>query len=123
MGYINLEGAVISGNGGDGILIIGDPTVEAKGAHIIGNAGSGVVHRQYSPIEGLGIEFRIDPKELAKLLEVLRLMPDHVRQAAVEKSEFPSKIKSFGLDASTFINNIVSLASNPKVAEWIQLLS
>lgn len=123
MSYINLEGAFISGNGGDGILIIGDSTVEAKGAHIIGNAGSGVVHRQWSPIEGLGFDFRTDPKELAKLLEVLRLMPENERQAAVEKSELPEKIKSFGLDGSTFINNIVSLASNPKVAEWIQWLS
>ncbi|EZP64830.1 hypothetical protein [Pseudomonas sp. RIT357] len=123
MGYVNLEGATIFGNGGAGILIVGDGTVEATGAFISGNAGGGVVYRQHSPIDELAGQCRTDAKELAVLLKILLSLPEEERHAAAEKDELTSKIKSFGLDGSTFINNIVSLATNPQVTQWIQWLS
>ena len=123
MGYIDLEGAVMVGNGGNGITIIGDGKVNARGAVIAHNGGDAVFQRDATLVEKLGLPAETDPKELALLLALLIDKPAADRVEVVKASGLFGKIKALVLDGTTLANNIAGLASNPNVSQWIQMLS
>jgi len=124
MAYINLKGAVLSGNAGGGILQVGEGgIIEAEGAMIIGNGGPAVTQREATLMEKLGLPNETDPKELAELLKLLLSIPEGNREAVVEQSSLLAKLKAYAIDGTTVASNIASLASDPHVQQLIQLLS
>lgn len=123
MGKLTLEDVEITDNKGNGLEVVGDAIVEGKGLIIARNGGSGVINREASLVEKLGLPAQTDPKELAQLITLLLTLPAEQRPAAVQNSGLFAKLKSLVVDGSTLANNIAGLASNPNVVQWIQMLS
>ncbi|ANF85177.1 hypothetical protein A7J50_1755 [Pseudomonas antarctica] len=117
-------GVNIRNNGGPGVIQVGSNLkFEAHGGEISGNQGPGLVQREHTLVEKLGLPTQTDPKELAELLKVLLPLPDGERQAKVAESGLFNKIKTYALDSTTLLSNITSLASNPQIQQIIQALS
>jgi hypothetical protein len=121
---IKIRGLVSSGNGGDGIRIEGDVHLDAEDVVTEGNGGQGInIIRHAGLLDQLGLPKETDPKALADLLASLRGVPPHAREKVIRESGLLSKLGRGVVDVSTVVNNIVSIAANPVVADIIRRLS
>ena len=120
---IYADGAVITGNGQGGVLVVGDDVVSLRGAIITGNGGVGLEQRSASLVEQLGFPSETDPRDLAEFLILINSTPPDERAAVAQQSRFLAKLRTFGLAATAFTNNVLSIASNPAIIGWIKQLS
>lgn len=120
MGTIIADGATITDNG---IGVHNDGgTVSLKGALVARNQ-IGIINSKSSLLASLGFQADADPAKVAQLLRELRDTPEQDRMETARSSSLFIELRSFAVDASTILNNLVATAGSPMVAGWIDLLS
>lgn len=119
---IKFKNCVATDNGLDGYRIDARANVELEGSIASGNKGSGfnVSYSDWMVENGLPAE--TDPEELARLLSDLIRVEVPKQEEIVKSSSFFQKISKLTFDGSTLAANILTIASNPMVADVIRFL-
>lgn len=120
MTTIRIKRLVTSGNAGDGLRIEGDVDFVAGEVQAEGNRGRGVAVINHAPLmEQFGFPKETDPIELAKALQMLQNVPAEKRADTARESGMLERLWKGAIDTTTLLNNLVSLASNPSVQDFI----
>jgi hypothetical protein len=120
---IRIRGLIANNNGGDGIRIEGDVDLDAEDVRAEGNEGQGVAIFRYAPLMSqLGLPRETDPAALAEVLQMLQHVAPQSREEAVRSSGAIARLWKGSVDASSLVNNVVSIASNPAVQNVIAQL-
>jgi hypothetical protein len=116
--FINCES---SDSGRDGFHFGPGVEVIAEGLVAKGNGRDGI-HVSTTLVEYLDMPADINPKELAEVLRSLQSVPVEQRSEAVLQDGLFKKISATVKDATGFAANVVTVASHPRVADFITTL-
>lgn len=120
---IRMKNSSITGNGGHGLYISGEHEIDLEGTTIADNGGDGIhLAQPVSLMQALGLPPDTNPGELAELLQALQMAPQAQRQVVAESSGLIQRWGTRGLNASTLVTNILTIAGSPIVQETIRRL-
>jgi hypothetical protein len=123
MAKVILDGAIICGNAGGGLLVVGDGhDISAVGMTVMSNGGDGVCVRPQSLVEKLGFSNELPADELADILtQLLTVAPEERAQAIIDRG-FAEKLGAFFVGATTVTANLVAILADGGVANIIREL-
>lgn len=121
---IHLENVNTSGNGGDGVHIAGEADVYIKNFRADNNGGTGlVVINKDSVYEFLGLPKEINPELIRSVLHEISARQDgSTAEDIARQSGLIEKISAAGLNTSSFLVNLTTLAANPYIQRIISAL-
>ena len=124
---IHIEGVDVSNNGRDGIRLTcgGGEDITIRNITANNNGGMGLnIKRKYCAYEALGLPKDISKDLIRKVLEEIHNKKNgDTQEAIVKRSGLFSLITKAGLNTSTFLSNLSTVASTPQIQNLIISLS